>query len=588
MPIHPIIPLAVSMHANRGVYALLLGSGVSRSAEIPTGDEVTVDLIRRVARLRDESCDPFPKEWYEATFRVAPNYSELLAELARTPAERSQLLRGYFEPTDEQRERGVKLPTAAHRAIAELVKSGHVRVVVTTNFDRLIEHALEAVGVTPTVIASPDAAEGALPLPHSACTVFKLHGDYVDARIRNTEEELASYPEVFDRLLDRILDEYGLVVCGWSADWDPALRAAIERCPSRRFATYWTVRKPKPATEGVQRLIDHRGAVTIPIDADAGADGFFRQVAEHVASLEELDRPHPLSAAIARQTLKRYVADEGHRVRLYDLVMAEVDRIREAVLGENPILSIVEPTKEELTARLARFEVLTEVLRPLIATGCFWASDWNRWVWREALERLANLPEPGGGLRIWANLRRYPALLALYAGGIAAVERGDYATLRSLLVEAQVDRPYGSGITGSEPLVRRVNPSLVLDEAAAPILGRRLSWHLTPNSGLRESLRELLPRDEQFRQAFDRFEYLLGLVHVDLQIQAKSSRWGPIGVFSGSRAGDQPEIALAVRAEARAAGGSWEPLRAGLFDGSIERFTQAEADYLAYLDRYGW
>lgn len=47
---HPVIPLAVSMHANRGVYALLLGSGVSRAAEIPTGWDVTLDLIRKVGR----------------------------------------------------------------------------------------------------------------------------------------------------------------------------------------------------------------------------------------------------------------------------------------------------------------------------------------------------------------------------------------------------------------------------------------------------------------------------------------------------------------------------------------------------------
>ncbi len=38
--IEPIVSLAFSLHANKGVYALLLGSGVSRSAGIPTGWEV--------------------------------------------------------------------------------------------------------------------------------------------------------------------------------------------------------------------------------------------------------------------------------------------------------------------------------------------------------------------------------------------------------------------------------------------------------------------------------------------------------------------------------------------------------------------
>lgn len=149
---HPILPLAISMHANKGIYALLLGSGISRAAEVPTGWEVQLDLIRRVARLEGEHCDPYPAEWYAVRHGEPPNYSKLLGTLAKTPAERSRLLREYFEPTEEERERGVKLPTAAHRAIAELVKRGYVRVVVTTNFDRLLEQAIENVGIVPTAI----------------------------------------------------------------------------------------------------------------------------------------------------------------------------------------------------------------------------------------------------------------------------------------------------------------------------------------------------------------------------------------------------------------------------------------------------
>jgi NAD-dependent SIR2 family protein deacetylase len=67
----------------------------------------------------------------------------LLDALVATPAERQQLLRGYFEPTEEGAEQGIKTPTVAHQAIAELVSEGYVRVVLTTNFDRLTERAIE-------------------------------------------------------------------------------------------------------------------------------------------------------------------------------------------------------------------------------------------------------------------------------------------------------------------------------------------------------------------------------------------------------------------------------------------------------------
>ena len=65
---------------------------------------------------------------------------------------------------------------------------------------------------------------------HNACTIVKVNGDYLDSRIKNSEAELASYDSTrIDALLDRTFDEYGLVVCGWSAEWDSGLRMAIER-----------------------------------------------------------------------------------------------------------------------------------------------------------------------------------------------------------------------------------------------------------------------------------------------------------------------------------------------------------------------
>jgi hypothetical protein len=58
--INPTESLAFSMHANPGVYAVLVGSGVSRAAKIPTGWEITLDLIEKLAALRGEKCDDDP------------------------------------------------------------------------------------------------------------------------------------------------------------------------------------------------------------------------------------------------------------------------------------------------------------------------------------------------------------------------------------------------------------------------------------------------------------------------------------------------------------------------------------------------
>ena len=152
--IDPLLSLALAMQSNKGAHALLIGSGVSRSAGIPTGWEVVLDLIRTLAAMKRENCEPDPAAWYQKVFDDEPGYDKLLNAVAGLPAERSPLLKSYFEPTDEERERGLKIPTDAHKAIARLVAAGHIRVIITTNFDRLLEQSLQVLGIIPTVIST--------------------------------------------------------------------------------------------------------------------------------------------------------------------------------------------------------------------------------------------------------------------------------------------------------------------------------------------------------------------------------------------------------------------------------------------------
>ena len=48
MGIEKLTTLAFSMYSNKGAYALLLGSGISRSAHIPSGWEVEEKLIQKI------------------------------------------------------------------------------------------------------------------------------------------------------------------------------------------------------------------------------------------------------------------------------------------------------------------------------------------------------------------------------------------------------------------------------------------------------------------------------------------------------------------------------------------------------------
>ena len=167
----PMVSLASSVHAGPSTFALLLGSGISASSGVLSGWDMTIDLIRRLAELHGQDAGDDPVSWYRAHSDGEPDYSNVVEELAPSSGDRRNLLSSYFEPTEHDRAEGLKVPTRAHQAIARLVAEGFVKVIVTTNFDRLLEAALTNAGAEPSVVSSPSSAAGALPIAHSPCTI---------------------------------------------------------------------------------------------------------------------------------------------------------------------------------------------------------------------------------------------------------------------------------------------------------------------------------------------------------------------------------------------------------------------------------
>ncbi len=105
--IDPLISLAFAVSSGPGVDALVLGSGISRAFAIPTGWEVVVDFTRKLAAAMSETADPDPAGWFRSKFDAEPSYSGPLNRLAKAPTQRAALLRQYFEPTEEERSRGL-------------------------------------------------------------------------------------------------------------------------------------------------------------------------------------------------------------------------------------------------------------------------------------------------------------------------------------------------------------------------------------------------------------------------------------------------------------------------------------------------
>lgn len=434
--------IAVSMHGQPGVYALLLGSGTSTGAGVPTGWGVIEQLVTR-ARVAageeprdDDGVDP-AQWWLDHGDGQPLGYSNLLGSLASTAAARRALLAGFFEPTETERDAGQKVPGAAHRAIAELVKRGTVRVILTTNFDQLIEQALTAAGVTHQVVATPDAITGMEPLTHAGCTVIKLHGDFTRIDQLNTTDELSAYQPALEGLLKRVLDEYGLVINGWSGDWDHALVGAIEAIRPRRYPMLWASFGAL-GTAG-QRLVDQHGAMLVS-GPDAAADTFFPDLVSRLGALD-LMSTNPLNKAMAITRVKQLLPDPTKYIQLQDLFDDEITRIREFLIARGPVA----PNNANLSGQEWQevyngLRERADTLQHMLAQGVH--LDRHRQhsdLWVRVIQQLMRArPRTADGQvqhTAWVRLHHYPAALALKVASLAAVAAGRDDVLIRLLTE---------------------------------------------------------------------------------------------------------------------------------------------------------
>jgi len=574
--IDALLTLALSVQTNPGVYALLLGSGVSRAAQIPTGWEIVVDLIRRLATLLERECEPDPVAWYSREFGHNPEYSDLLAKLAATPIERQQLLRSFFEPTEEEREAGTKQPTRAHRSIASLVASGHIKLILTTNFDRLLEQAIADEGVSPVVISTPDGIGGALPLPHQRCLILKLHGDYLDHRIRNTEQELAEYDERTGHLLDRVLDEFGLIVCGWSGQWDPGLRAALERCPVRRFTTFWTTRGQ--LGDHATKLVGQRSARVIQIQ---DADHFFGTLAQMVESLSSSHRPNPASIDAAVSLVSRFLVDSRYRIQLDDLVRSEAEATLRSIKQYGKLLGRPFPPVLQVMKDL---EHVVERLQAMMIRGACHGEEHHDDMWLRAIERVAQMPDDG--MPIQSEVRQYPTILLFYSIGIAAL-----ATAQHHLIGRLFTQPRLREHTEKHLMLF----ALPWNEMAGVL--ERTDGHrgrLAPLSdqmfcSVRGPLRSVCPDDADFEEVFDRFEYVRSLAYLDLRGTEGGVRvWAPPGRFCWRVWRPGGDVASAIADEMIRSGNDWWPLRAGMFGSNMTRAKSVKHSLDEWVKSLRW
>src|SRR5207247_1927985 len=115
---------------------------------------------------------------------------------------------------------------------------------------------------------------------------------------------------------------------------------------------------------------------------------------------------------------------------------------------------------------------------------------------------------------------------------------------------------------------------------------RSPSDHVCQNH--REPLREFLPHQRQYEDAFGTFEYFLSLAFVD-QRRDRGAVWSPVGSFAWRQRRREDIIYDVVARDAAAGGEAWGLQRGPLFKGSAARFSEVRrALHKELLQRLPW
>ena len=227
----------------------------------------------------------------------AEQYSALFERVYPDPSDRAGLI--------EELVAGAR-PNFGHHALAALMAADAARMVVTTNFDNLVEQAAREVLDSdlveprrPLTVASlddADAASRAL-IRDRWPLLIKLHGDFRSVQLKNASAELRSQNDKLAGVLRVICGQCGLIVSGYSgrdASVMHVLAGALDLPHPFPEGLIWTHRPGEalaPAVTGLLTAASERG-----VDVRSVAVDNFPELLGALIRLIRL--PEPLRAGV--------------------------------------------------------------------------------------------------------------------------------------------------------------------------------------------------------------------------------------------------------------------------------------------------
>ena len=167
----------------------------------------------------------------------------------------------------------------AHVAIAQLLKSGFVDRVLTTNFDPLLQRACAMLNMFPAVYDFA-SSQNFKPAYTPDRAIFHLHGQHSGFALLNTNEEVNRLSRAIGPVFEDATRKRLWIVVGYSGECDPVFKqlARVKRFDER---LYWVAFKnDEPASHVRKHLLD--GSKGAHFVQGFDADEFFVTLAQRL------------------------------------------------------------------------------------------------------------------------------------------------------------------------------------------------------------------------------------------------------------------------------------------------------------------
>lgn len=155
-----------------------------------------------------------------------------------------------------------KKPSIGFMCLSALVCQQKLNTVWTTNFDDLIEKAINKLDISCQVV-SPENAKSVQNFKNDIPTVVKLHGDFRYDALQNTDAELKKLENNLHQYFLYASSQRGLLVVGYSGSDESVLQTlekALEKSNAFPKGLVWCIPKDITPSERLSQLIEKANA----------------------------------------------------------------------------------------------------------------------------------------------------------------------------------------------------------------------------------------------------------------------------------------------------------------------------------------